>query len=157
MCSLWTFVCAVHGQLVFAPFRGWMDGYYTIRFWLYSSVPYFYKGRFCSRFAFLIASPLIFAKPCARMRALVLSEPARADEDGWGVCVSPRAWGWIHNDSEGTLPAAIFALTPPKPTSAAHIWLLGNRCSFNALCQRILSKRLGGQRRSVLCLLLLAS
>uniref|UniRef100_A0A8C2DXP1 Si:ch211-185a18.2 n=1 Tax=Cyprinus carpio TaxID=7962 RepID=A0A8C2DXP1_CYPCA len=29
----------------------------------------------------------------------------------------------------GLLPAAFSALTPPIPTSAIHIWLLGNRCS----------------------------
>lgn len=164
-CSPWTFVCAARGQRTSASIHtpaalcsvqrmeGWMD-IIPLDFGSPPVCCTCIRAGFVHGLHFSLLRHWFLPSPAL---ACVLSEAARADEDGWGVCVSPCAWGWIHNDSEGTLPAAISALTPPFPTSAAHIWLLGNRCSFDALWQRILSKRLGGQRRSVLCLLLLAS
>ncbi len=67
-----------------------MDGYYAIRFWLCSSMLYCYKGRFCSRFAFLIALPLIFAKPCMLVRSCSQNLPERMKMDE--VCAFACVW-----------------------------------------------------------------
>ncbi len=115
-----------------------MDGYYAIRFWLCSSMLYCYKGRFCSRFAFLIATAIDFCQ-AVHACALVLSEPARADEDGWGVCVL-RVYGAECIMFQGELCRQRFLLlllqSRPQPFTSVAKQQMQLRCFFCGFVSR---------------------